>query len=145
MRRDQRIIAAGVFGLFAIGAAAAEEVYRVPVDLQGVTIEVAELKLTDDGYITMRGRFKNESGQSTSLFSLTDSDLDGVTLLDMTNRRKHMVVKDSSGKCFCGGGGVVGNGESRQIWAKFAPPPDGVTKMSVSFGRIEPVVVPVSR
>ncbi|MEJ1934749.1 hypothetical protein WDZ92_31500 [Nostoc sp. NIES-2111] len=131
--------------LFSGAPVLAQDAVRVPVDAQGVTLEVTELKVTDDGYLTLRASVRNESGASTSLYKLTNSYIVGASLLDMTNKRKHLVVQDSGGNCLCSGNIDINNGETRQIWAKFAAPPENVAKMSVSFGSVEPVSVPVSR
>jgi hypothetical protein len=62
-----------------------------------------------------------------------------VHLIDAGNKKKYLVVKDSSGKCVCSEMKAVPKAGRLNAWAKFPAPPDNVQKITVVVPSFEPV------
>jgi hypothetical protein len=67
-------------------------------------------------------------------------------LIDASNRKKYLVVRDSDSGCVCS---VYNNtslkaGEKLNVWAKFPAPPESVQQISVVVPGFEPIDVPIT-
>ena len=106
-------------------------------------LEITELRRADDNTTLMlRSVIKNPSGQAVNVDYVYD-----MSLIDFKNRRKYLVIKDSSLECVCTTnaqviappGGVI------HIWAKFPAPPDSVTSFSFGWGRAQPANLQITK
>jgi hypothetical protein len=115
----------------------------------GVRMEILSLKRGEGGMLTLRVAFVNESGGQVQNSMLPGKgNVENFALLDYTNRRKYLVVRDSGGSCLCTSlnpykatdpGRVV-------LWAKFAAPPESVDHVTLLMPDAEPLDgVPLSR
>jgi hypothetical protein len=101
-------------------------------DLVVLNLTVINL-LTDDSdsfqvsdFFDDRDRTEDADAQKFSL--------DGVTLVDSANSKRHLVARDSEGACLCSSGlsaSFVGAGERLGLTATFGAPPSGVSEMDV--------------
>lgn len=72
-------------------------------------------------------------------------------IVDGNNKKKYLVIKDSSGKPLAAEHGTSGSvklgpGQSITTWAKFPAPPESVQKVSVYIPGVAPFEdVPISR
>jgi hypothetical protein len=89
-----------------------------------VTLELTELKRTSGNTVTLKALITNKSAKP---FYVSWS---AMYLLNTAGRVKHGVVKDERGKWVASSGTSVRAGESAEIWAKFAAPPEDVKKMT---------------
>ena len=111
----------------------------------GVRVDVLELKRTSGGTVTLTFTVVNSAGAN---FNLTDTlstpgqvggtwDVAKVALLDVPNKKKYLVMRDSEKNCVCSRGGFsdreMKGGTSRTFWAKFQAPPENVTKMTIEM------------
>jgi hypothetical protein len=63
-------------------------------------------------------------------------------LFDEANRRKYFVMRDDSDHAECSSGiSAIGPGERRALWATFAAPPQGVTRITLHVPHVEPLEV----
>jgi hypothetical protein len=83
----------------------------------------------------------NEKEKPEGIYQLLGGYLpDHVHLIDAANKKKYLVVKDSSGKCECTQiKGNVSNDSPVNLWAKFPAPPESVQKVTVVVGGFEPI------
>lgn len=72
---------------------------------------------------------------STFSASVTN-DLSGVSLVDLANDLRYLVLSDSDGECLCSSMGVLelAPGESVDAQASFPAPPAGVAEVDVHLG-----------
>ena len=107
----------------------------------GHKIIVRDLKRDDGGTVTLRFRIANENEKPEAIYQLLGGYLDDrVHLIDAANKKKYLVVKDSSGKCECTAiKGSVGKDSPVNLWAKFPAPPESVQKITVVVSGFEPI------
>jgi len=121
----------------------------------GMKIEIRDLKRDEGGTLTLRFQLINEKNTEVPLrqFAWEGSDwgsdytyVSGMYLLDMANKKKYLVVRDSGKKCICSllSYTSIGAGSKVNLWAKFPAPPENVRKVSVMFFNFEPVDVPIA-
>ncbi len=115
-----------------------------------------ELKRTSGDTITARWRYRNADQQQKALTKATgwtDKWALSMTsyLVDSANKKKYLVIKDSSGNPLAaahGGSGSIkiGPGETLTTWAKYPAPPESVQKVSVYIPGVAPFEdVPISK
>jgi hypothetical protein len=145
------IVAASALLAIAPGRATAQS---LPAEGQkpGLKIEIRELKRDDGGMVTLRFQISNDGDGDFSACSLRESGSDpcnsltGVHLIDAANKKKYLVVRDSTKKCVCANMDSIRRGGKANLWAKFPAPPDTVQKMTVVVPQFEPIEnVPISR
>jgi hypothetical protein len=131
---------------------AAQDVLFAEGQNPDLRVEVRDLKRGDDGTVTLRLRLVNESdedfdascemresgGDSCGVFS-------GAYLIDATNQKKYLVVRDSEQVCICSSVDTVAAGKRMNVWATYPAPPADVTAISVIVPLFEPIEdVPIS-
>lgn len=136
-----------VMALSGLLSAAQAEAGSAPVKVSvadpSVELNVTDLKRTDDGAtLTLHALASNASGASVELGHVSE-----MYLIDFRNRRKYMVITDSSLACLCApdGAATVPASGQLKLWAKFPAPPEGVSAMSFGWGGAEPVAVQIER
>jgi hypothetical protein len=121
----------------------------------GMKIEIRDLKRDEGGTLTLRFQLTNERNTEVPLSQLAGRGNDwgsdytyvsGMYLLDIANRKKQLVVRDSEGKCICSllSYARLSAGGKVNLWAKFPAPPENVRKVSVMLANFEPVDVPIA-
>ena len=107
----------------------------------GHKVTIRDLKRDDGGTVTLRFRMFNENEKAETVYNLLGGYLDEkVHLIDAANKKKYLVVKDSSGKCECTAiKGNVAKDSPVNLWAKFPAPPESVQKITVVVSGFEPV------
>ena len=107
----------------------------------GTKIVVRGLKRDDGGTVTLRFQVVNDGNAAQPMYQLIGNSLDGhAHLIDAANKKKYLVVKDSSGKCECAPiRGEVAKGSPINLWVKFPAPPESVQKVTVVINGFEPV------
>jgi hypothetical protein len=66
-------------------------------------------------------------------------------LLDAANQRRYFVMRDGSDRAECSSGiGPLRPGERRALWATFAAPPRGVTRITIRLPHVKPLEVPLA-
>jgi hypothetical protein len=121
-------------------------------DIPGMKVMVQELKRDEGGTLTLRFQLVNDSDQrlaDSCAFRETGSEscgpVSGVHLLDAANKKKYLVVRDSSQKCVCSIFRPVEKGGRMNHWVKFPAPPPNVQKVTVIVPQFQPVEgVPIS-
>jgi hypothetical protein len=72
-------------------------------------------------------------------------------LVDSSNKKKYLVIKDSSGQPLAGSHGgsgsiKIGAGQTITTWAKFPAPPESVQKVTIYIPGMAPFEdIPISR
>lgn len=107
----------------------------------GTKVVVRSLQRDDGGTVTLRFQIVSERPKAETIYSLLGGYLDDrVHLLDAANKKKYLVIKDSSGKCECTQvRGSVAKDEPANLWARFPAPPTTVQKITVVVDGFEPV------
>lgn len=107
----------------------------------GTKAVVRGLKRDDGGTVTLRFQIINEKEKPEGVYQILGGYLDGrVHLIDAANKKKYLVVKDSSGKCECTQvRGEVSKDSPVNLWAKFPAPPESVQKLTVVVDGFEPI------
>ena len=120
----------------------------------GYRVEVVSLKREDGGTVTLTFRLHNDTDRRADFAcelrengSESCRQVSGVHLIDGVNRKKHLVVRDSTGACVCTT--TLSNVEPKSsvnLWAKFPAPPENAQKVTVIVPQFLPVDnVPISR
>jgi hypothetical protein len=113
----------------------------------GYRAETIELKRDGTGSVTLTLALYND-GDKQADFGCelrsnpgeTCGQISGVYLIDSFNRKRHLVLRDSDGKCVCTDTlAKVDPKGSVTVWAKFPAPPDDVRQMTV----IVPLFLPL--
>lgn len=107
----------------------------------GTKIVIRGLKHDDGGTVTLRFQVVNDGDTSQPMYQLIGNSLDGnAHLIDAANKKKYLVVKDSSGNCECAPiRDSVVKGSPVNLWVKFPAPPESVEKVTVVITGFEPV------
>ncbi len=123
------------------GVLASEELEIMP----GVVVEILQLKRASGDTITLKFGMTNNTDQA---LSLTESSLFGtgfgynwdvskVALVDVVNKKKYLVIKDSENNCLCSKGSYgmhqLEPGARRTFSAKFPAPSAGVTEINIEI------------
>ena len=148
------LIASGLIGFSVAPAAAADLTSEGTIP--GFSIVIQDLKRDQANSVTLRFQMINNSDKSVCLGGKFKdpasksvgggNDLGGVHLIDNVNKKKYLVVRDTSGKCVCAEIRNLGKGEKASLWAKFAAPPENVDKITVVVPDFQPVDnVPITR
>lgn len=110
-----------------------------------VTVEFKEARLTSGGTITLKFKYSNNGSEPIDISRAGKYDHDDVIehvyFVDTANNKKYLVVKDNEGKplgtnlkYF-----VLGAGESKNAWAKFPAPPEGVETITLYLPGAPPI------
>jgi hypothetical protein len=107
----------------------------------GTKVTIRGLTRDEGGTVTLRFQVSTDRDKEQDLYHMLHGQLDGrVHLLDAGNKKKYLVVKDSSGKCECATvRGYVSKDSPVNLWAKFPAPPENVQKVTVVISGFEPL------
>ena len=107
----------------------------------GTKVVVRDLRRDDGGTVTLRFQVVSANEQPSQLYQLVGGYLDSkVHLIDAANKKKYLVVRDSSNKCECTEiRGSVAKDAPVNLWAKFPAPPATVQKVTVVVSGFEPI------
>lgn len=110
----------------------------------GVSLEIGELRrMADKDAVQMKFAIVNGGATPTSARKLglaTGYRLDGIVLIDFTNKRSYTI--GGASRCLCStfeDGGEVAPGTRREFWAWFGLPAAGVDKLSIQLGDQPPI------
>ncbi len=128
-------------GLLSTSAVVSAQELAGEGEKAGTKVVVRDLKRDDGGTITLRFRVVTANEQPSQLYQLVGGYLDNkVHLIDAANKKKYLVVKDSSNKCECTElRGSVAKDAPVNLWAKFPAPPATVQKITVVVSGFEPI------
>ncbi|MEW6145000.1 MAG: hypothetical protein AB1598_08300 [Thermodesulfobacteriota bacterium] len=124
---------------------AAPEPVVEDTEWDNVTVEFKEAKLTSGGTLTLKFKYSNSGSDPIDISRVGKFDHDDVIehvyFVDTANNKKYLVVKDTEGKplgtnlkYF-----VLGAGESKNAWAKFPAPPEGVETITIYLPGAPPI------
>jgi len=112
----------------------------------GISILIQDLKRDESNSVTLRFQVINDSGKSfhpgckwREASNRACEEVGGVHLIDNANKKKYLVVRDSTGKCACALIREVKAGARTNLWAKFAAPPANVEKVTVVVPDFQPI------
>ena len=133
-------------------ARAATVIASADGDYPDVRLDVMEIKRTTGNTVTLKLRIVNDSDNLFSFhdkFASVGSDyagIGGVHLLDLTNKKKYLVIRDSATACVCSRQiPDIQPGSSAALWARFPAPPQDVDTISIVMPHFIPVDdVPIS-
>jgi hypothetical protein len=114
----------------------------------GTKIVVRGLKQDEGGTVTLRLQMVSETDTAEGVVTLLGSALgSAVHLIDAANKKKYLVVKDTSGDYECSQvKGDVSKDAPVNLWAKFPAPPENVAQVTVVVAGFEPIEsVPIAR
>ena len=138
------VTAIGLIGLFAAPTSAAE--LKAEGTEPGISIVIQDLKRDESNSVTLRFQLINESGKFfhpgckwREASNRACEEVGGVHLIDNANKKKYLVVRDSTGKCVCSVVQQVKAGARSNLWAKFAAPPANVEKVTVVIPDFQPI------
>ena len=124
-------------------------------EVSGVEVTLLELKRTSGDTITARWRYRNTEKDKKELTKATGwTDAWRLAwdsyLIDSTNKKKYMVLKDSEGKPIAashGSGSIkLDGGKTLSTWAKYPAPPDNVQKITLYLPGVAPFEdVPIAK
>jgi len=142
------LCAAGLALALSCDAAAAAPIATTDGEVSGLTVEVAELKRSTAGVLTLKFAMVNNTGEALALSStyaaetgnIDSGTVSGVHLLDVANKKKYLVVRDSDQKCVCSQvSNEIPNGGRAFLWAKFPAPPADVKSIGVVIPHFIPM------
>ena len=112
----------------------------VESEYQGVSVSVQELRRdTNAATVTLKMTINNQSSDYFGVEKFgtvydSSSTIAGVELIDLANKKKYFVVRDTDGTCLCSHGlDILHSGSKLAVWAKFPAPPDDVQKITVAI------------
>jgi len=131
-------------GTLLVHSTAFCQVLSADGEVPGTKIEIRDLKRDEGGTVTLRFQLINNSDRSFSACSLRETGdtceaISGVHLIDVSNKKKYLVVRDSAQKCVCATLRNLGKGEKTNLWIKFPAPPDNVQKITVVVPQFDPI------
>jgi hypothetical protein len=118
-----------------------------------LSVRVTEVTRIGDYALKVVLLFVNTSAAGDSVdfgsrFAAAAADVDTIAdayLLDAANQRKYFVMRDDSNRAECSSLiGPLRPGERRALWATFAAPPRGVTRITICLPHVEPLEVPLT-
>ncbi len=121
-------------------AATPKSLATVESEYSGVSVSVQGLKRdTNAATVTLKMTINNQSGDAFFLHKFgtvydSSDTIAGVELVDLANKKKYLVVRDTGGTCLCSHDmEMMRSGSQVAVWAKFPAPPDDVQKITVSI------------
>jgi len=105
----------------------------------GVRLDITEAKRGADDTLTVKFIIVNKSASAFKFgHNLGDQaygdfgNVGGIHLLDTTNKKKHLVIRDSQKNCVCSSKlKDLPAGNSINLWGKFPAPPASVKAVSI--------------
>lgn len=137
-RATLAIVAIGLFIHPGVGLA---EELAGEGERPGTKIVVKDVKRDDGGTVTLRFQMSSDNEDAIAIYQLVGGYLDEkVHLIDAANKKKYLIVEDSSGKCLCTEiKGDIAKDKPVNLWAKFPAPPATVQKITVVVSGFEPI------
>lgn len=140
------IIMTGSMSL-ALPAAGDSNALTAEGDQDGVQLVIKSLVRNEGDTVTLRFQIANNSNsQFNQACEFRDSAandecgvLSGVYLIDQSNKKKYLVVRDSDGKCICASVKKIDKGNSQNLWATFQAPPAETQKETVVVPAFPPI------
>jgi hypothetical protein len=128
-------------GLLSTTPAAADPVASAPGNWPDTRIEVSELSRSGD-ILTLKFFMINKSTRPVEFYSAHDfgdpvistdfGTIGGIYLLDMVNKKKHLVLRDQTSQCVCSRGlQILPPDRTMILWGKFPAPPPSVQTITV--------------
>ncbi|MEV7869132.1 hypothetical protein AB0P17_24255 [Streptomyces sp. NPDC088124] len=70
--------------------------------------------------------------------------LAGSSIVDRKNKKRHMALLDTNGRCLCSEHtGFIEKGKTKQLYAQFDAPPNDVKQVDLALGNLSVVTVPI--
>ena len=140
-------LAAACIGSFLSIPARADDALTADGATDGVQLVIKSIKRNDGDTVTVRFQIVNNSDGSFDLSSaIRDSTthdgygvVSGVYLLDQSNKKKYLVVRDADGNCVCATMASIDKGKTENLWATYPAPPADTQKVTVVVPTFEPV------
>lgn len=109
--------------------------------VEGVRIEVEELKRKSDGTLMLKFAVVNDSARDwdATLIGPGGAYLNEVHLVDLVNRKQYEVGRKSAIDTLSSGFPGVKGGGRTELWAIFAAPPPAVAKLTLMLPHFYPV------
>ena len=109
----------------------------------GESVKITQLKRTSGDTITLKFVVRNVVSGDTPVEVFGGDwyswDLRNVFLLDVPNKKKYFILKDSAGQALSSrGNSRIKPGEQRTLWAKFPAPPATVSSITVEIPTAAP-------
>jgi hypothetical protein len=137
------VLPAMVLGLLATpGSGVFAQEFIGEGQIAGTKVLIREIKRDEGGTVTVRFQLINETDtpHHSSQFTKTTALNQAIHLIDESNKRKYLVVEDSSGRCVCAPlREEVRKDRPINLWVKFPAPPESVRKVSVIVSGFEPI------
>ncbi len=131
-------------------ADAAAPIATADGETSGTQVQVKSLKRVGDT-LMLQMTVVNNSDSAFKMYGVlataANSDSDGLTLIDLANKKKYEVIRDADKNCLCSRNlsDVPAKG-SLNLYAKFPAPPDSVQKIEVNAPHFMPMDdVPISQ
>jgi len=135
-----------VLAAAAIAAPAFGQEPEAKGSIPGLSIVIQDLKRERGNSVILRFQMINASDKT---IGFKDSRLgagDGVYLIDNANKTTYPVARNAEGKCLCSAIGELDKSARANLWAKFAAPPETVTRIGVVVPGFQPIDgVPITR
>jgi len=129
--------------------ASAEPVASADGEIPRTRVEVQQLKRDAGGIVLLRLTLINDSDRTFDFNTFSGSSngmggelgtLDGLYLVDMANKKKFEVVRDTDKHCICTRGlRDIPAKTSINLWAKFPAPADGVERLGIVVPHFMPL------
>jgi hypothetical protein len=110
--------------------------------VKGLVIDVMELKPTNDNFLTVTYRLRNPTNDPVSIRPTGVLFTPAMYYVEEGGKFKFTVMKDGKGNFLAsdiGGTIKLGPGESREYWAKFGRPHEGIKHITLYFEHAEPI------
>ncbi len=131
-------------------AAGSSPIATADGETSGTQVQVKSLKRVGDT-LMLQMTVVNNSDSAFRMYGVlataANSDSDGLSLIDLANKKKYEVIRDADKNCLCSRnlGDVPAKG-SLNLYAKFPAPPDSVQKIEVNAPHFMPMDdVPISQ
>lgn len=128
------------FGLFSVDGHAQTVIASTDGETPGIRLDVTEAKRTSGNTLTVRfiivnqstGAFRFGHNLGDQAYSRDFGTIGAIHLLDATNKKKYLVVRDSEKNCVCSAKlKDLPAGKSINLWGKFPAPPADVQAVSI--------------
>ena len=126
-------------------AAAPSPLATADGETSGMQVQVKQLKIVGGDTLMLAFTLVNNSDSNFQMGcgTLADgcyADVDAITLVDLANKKKYEVIRDTDKNCLCSRkvADIPAKG-SMGLYAKFPAPPDSVQKIEVNIPHFMPM------
>lgn len=124
------------------------------VEGNGITLSVSSAVRDEGGFLTISGTVRNGTGapwlagewkSDESELSKSAGSMAGASLVDSKEKKKYLILRDTSGRCLCTlfEGGVDPD-ETTEWFAQFPAPPEGTTKVQLQLPTMPPADIEIT-